>query len=562
MTGGGALERALGASLPALAGAPLGTGVALALATLVSEDLTCVAAGVLVAQGRISFAAAAAFCLAGIFVGDLLLVGAGRWLGAPALARAPLAWLAPPHVVARGTRWFARRGVAVVLFSRFVPGSRLPLFLAAGALRAPFFKVAAALLLAGGVWTPLLVGLSAVTGGTVLARLERLETWALPAAAAAALAALLVARVLLPALTWQGRRLLVSRWRRLTRWEFWPLALFNLPVVAHVLARGLRHRHLPLFTAANPGLPAGGFVLESKSAILSGLTEPGLVPRFRKLSLSDDPGARIAEVRRAAAELGLEFPMVGKPDVGERGEGVTVLRSESELEAWARSADPESILQAYAPGEEFGVFYARRPGEPTGRILSITGKAFPAVTGDGVSTLERLILADERAVCQAPLHLDRFADRLAEVPAAGARVPLVEIGNHCRGTVFRDARALVTPELERRIEEIARGLDGFCFGRFDLRAPSVEEFRAGRGLAVLEVNGVTSEATHIYEPGAGLLAAWRTLFEQWRIAFEIGAANAARGTRPAPPRELLALLGERRRRRSARMRIRTESRSR
>jgi membrane protein DedA with SNARE-associated domain len=171
MSGGALLDPALAAiSLPP-AGAPLGLALALALATLVSEDLTCVAAGLLVAHGRLSFASATLACLAGIFVGDLLLVAAGRWLGRPALARPPLAWFVSPHVVERGVRWFAKRGPLVVVLSRFVPGSRLPLFVAAGVLRAPFLKVAAALLLAGAVWTPLLVGLSAATGGAILARL-------------------------------------------------------------------------------------------------------------------------------------------------------------------------------------------------------------------------------------------------------------------------------------------------------------------------------------------------------------------------------------------------------
>jgi hypothetical protein len=94
----------------------------------------------------------------------------------------------------------------------------------------------------------------------------------------------------------------------------------------------------------------------------------------------------------------------------------------------------------------------------------------------------------------------------------------------------------------------ARAYDGFFFGRFDLRAPNAEAFRRGEGLRVIELNGVTSEATHIYEPGASLLAGWRTLFEQWRLAFEIGRENVARGARPATLGELLRLLGERRRR--------------
>jgi hypothetical protein len=242
--------------------------------------------------------------------------------------------------------------------------------------------------------------------------------------------------------------------------------------------------------------------------------------------------------------------VVGKPDVGERGEGVRILHDAAALDAWARDGAPaDAILQRYAPGEEFGVFWVRRPSEPRGRIFSITAKRFTAVEGDGRRTLEELILADDRAVCQAPLYLERFAGGLDRVPAAGERVPLVEVGNHCRGTLFLDGRHLATPELEARISEIAASVPGFCFGRFDLRAPSVDHFRAGRELAVLELNGVTAEATHIYQPGASLWAAWRTLAEQWRLAFAIGAENVRLGARASSARELAALLGERARHR-------------
>jgi hypothetical protein len=146
----------------------------------------------------------------------------------------------------------------------------------------------------------------------------------------------------------------------------------------------------------------------------------------------------------------------------------------------------------------------------------------------------------------APYYLLANLARIDEVPAANEQVQLVEIGNHCRGAVFLDGREHLTPELESAIDALARGFEGFFFGRFDLRVPSVEHFRAGVGFKILELNGVTSEATHIYAPGASLFAAYRTLFEQWRLAFEIGAANAALGARPTGLRELARLLRGRR----------------
>jgi len=450
--------------------------------------------------------------------------------------------------VARAESWFARQGVRAVFVSRFVPGTRLALFLAAGVLRAPVGPIAAALAVAGLLWTPALVGLAALSGDAARRYLAAWERAALPAALVAAAAVLVVVKLLVPALTWRGRRLLLSRWRRITRWEFWPLGLFQLPVVLHWLWLGLRHRHWTLFTAANPGIPGGGFVLESKSEILGAVGDRAAVPTMRKLVLPDAVHERVALVAAAHAEGGFGFPVVGKPDVGERGEGVTIVRDAARLAAWAAVAPREAILQRHVGGEEFGVFYVRRPGDAAGAIFSITAKEFPHVTGDGRRTLEELILADDRAVCMAPLYLEKNAARLDDVPAAGERVQLVEIGNHCRGTIFRDGRSLATPELARRIDEIARSFPGFHFGRFDLRAPSLADFRTGRGLQLLEVNGVTSEATHIYQPGASLVAAYRTLFAQWRLAFEIGAANAARGARVTGFGELLRLLLERRRR--------------
>ena len=51
----------------------------------------------------------------------------------------------------------------------------------------------------------------------------------------------------------------------------------------------------------------------------------------------------------------------------------------------------------------------------------------------------------------------------------------------------------------------------------------------GRNLTILELNGVTSESTDIYDPKNGLLAAYRILRRQWRLAFAIGARNRAAG---------------------------------
>jgi hypothetical protein len=42
------------------------------------------------------------------------------------------------------------------------------------------------------------------------------------------------------------------------------------------------------------------------------------------------------------------------------------------------------------------------------------------------------------------------------------------------------------------IDAVSKGFQGFYFGRYDVRAPSVEAFWKGREFRILELNGVTS----------------------------------------------------------------------
>jgi membrane protein DedA with SNARE-associated domain len=487
----------------------------IAFGTLISEDLACISAGLLVAGGAPGFWPATLACFLGIFIGDVLLYLAGRWLGRPVIR-----WLVSAAALQRGANWFQRKGPRVLLLSRFVPGSRLPTYLAAGILRSHFGTFAACLALAGIIWTPLLVGASAWIGDRARAVFKLYERNAL----AVGLTLWLILKWVLPLWSWRGRRLLLSRWRRLTRWEFWPLWAFYPPVVLYILWLALKHRSLALFTAANPAIPAGGIVGESKSDILRQLPEE-FVARYE---LVDSPPAA--------------YPVVLKPDAGQRGLGVAVVHTRQEAAEYFRVNRGATIAQEYVPGEEFGVFYYRYPNETRGHIYSITEKRFPAVTGDGASTLEELILRDDRAVCMARFFLKKHADKLDHVPAAGEVVPLAELGTHCRGSVFRDGGWVKTPELEAAIDRISRGFTGFFVGRYDIRTPSVAEFRQGRNFKIVELNGVTSEATHIYQPGASLLAGYRTLMRQWRITFEIAAQNRARGITPVPVRQLLDLL--------------------
>jgi hypothetical protein len=328
---------------------------------------------------------------------------------------------------------------------------------------------------------------------------------------------------------------------RLARWEFWPAWAFYPPVVAYIGARCLRSPVRLPFTAANPGMLASGFVGESKHEVLAPLARnaPELVGEFIHMGSDGARGERQRRVRAFAKQVG--YPLVMKPDIGQRGRGVAVIRDEAAAAAYLDAASGDVIVQRYLPGAEFGVFVYRDPQTGRVELLSIVRKLFPKVVGDGRRSLAELIRDDPRARLIAPLLWQRFAERLHEVPAAGETIALVEIGAHCRGSLFVDGADLAGEPLRKAMQQIVDAVPGYHFGRIDLRCPDDAALKAGHGLKVMELNGVTAESAHIYNPGTPLLEGWKAMIRQWRLAIEIGEANAALGAPLTGPVTLFKL---------------------
>lgn len=309
---------------------------------------------------------------------------------------------------------------------------------------------------------------------------------------------------------------------RLTHWEFWPSWLIYLPLVPYILFLAVRHRGLRTCTHANPGIPNGGIVGESKGDILNLLPYGWIQPTA--LIQPGPVATRLSHLQEAIRNGRWSWPIVLKPDVGQRGDGVKVISNLDEAQDYL-DATPRAVLaQRFHPGPfEVGVFYYRFPGEPKGRIFSITEKQFAAVTGDGRSSLRALIWRHPRYRVQADSFLSALAERAEYVPDAKESVPVGSIGNHCRGAMFLDGAHLITPQLQATFDAIAVQTKGFYFGRFDVRFADPLEFAEGRGFSILELNGLLSESTNIYDPRTSYWQAQRVLRRQWSVAFQIGS---------------------------------------
>lgn len=360
-----------------------------------------------------------------------------------------------------------------------------------------------------------------------------------------------------------GRVVLVASFVRAARFEFWPTWVIYLALAPAFVRWTLRARHPLAFTACNPGIENGGGVVgESKLGILDNLRRgaidaglsPGLVAACCR-TWPIEPGDPAQRTERLIAFLAdpandLRFPIVLKPDEGQRGFSVRVVRSIEDAERCFSTVPGRVIVQPWHHGPgEVGIVWLRTAAASADggarSIYSITLKEFPHIVGDGERTIETLILRHPRFRLQAGRFLSRLAGRRLAVPAPGERVPIALAGNHCQGTLFRDGARLITPALGASIDALCRAFPGgLDAARLDIRYASEADLRAGRldPDSIIELNGTLGETTNIYDPDKPLPWSLAVLRGQWAAMYALGRERMNAGARPLSLGRFVAIL--------------------
>src|SRR5271170_6301837 len=145
---------------------PLWKATGFFLATFVLEDVAAVGAGLLLAAGQISWPLAFISCFLGIWLGDAGLYALARFGGRKWFERSSLKKFATK--VARSEKWFNERGTPILIFSRCIPGARLPTYLAAGFLRLPLPRFLFVTGAAAFVWTLVILWLAQTVGAQLV----------------------------------------------------------------------------------------------------------------------------------------------------------------------------------------------------------------------------------------------------------------------------------------------------------------------------------------------------------------------------------------------------------
>ncbi|MCF6313401.1 MAG: DedA family protein [Verrucomicrobiales bacterium] len=159
---------------------PWQVALAIALATLISEDVATIIAGILATSGQLSIPWAITGSLGGVLVGDFGLYALGYFGGMAILTRAPIRWWAKKEQIQQGSALLEQHGAKLIFSSRLIPGSRFPLYLSAGILRYPLLKYVIYMTIACTTSTFALLYLSMKLGSALLDYLKIYEKYALP----------------------------------------------------------------------------------------------------------------------------------------------------------------------------------------------------------------------------------------------------------------------------------------------------------------------------------------------------------------------------------------------
>lgn len=269
----------------------------------------------------------------------------------------------------------------------------------------------------------------------------------------------------------------------------------------------------------------GGLFSYSKFQILQLLPKEHLPIQ---LSISTDQSSE--EAFFACRQKGINFPLIIKPDKGERGKAVAYIQNEKAFHSYPYWQRDDIIIQEYIDWPlELGVFWIRNMKTNIGFVSSLMERNLLQVKGNGEDDIYHLLLHNRRYNRYAEKVKSIYPKKSKEVPSKGKSIVIEPIGNHSRGTTFLNAMDQLDEKITSSMNSLLMPIEGFNYGRLDIRTKSWEDLKSGKNYKILEVNGANSEPAHIYHPNSSIIQAYKSLFQHWNYIYEIAIFNQGEG---------------------------------
>ncbi len=314
---------------------------------------------------------------------------------------------------------------------------------------------------------------------------------------------------------------------KVIHWEYWPVWMIYFPCFLIYPYYAFRLKSFFFFTAANPSIKNGGAFLTSKESIYNILPQV-FIPQTKVINKDYS----VSECLDWMTEQNVAFPIILKPDLGIRGKGVFLIHTREKLEDVLGTIEEDYLLQEFVKyKQEIGVFLVRKKNNKFD-ITSIVEKEFIAIEGDGKSSIEELVLAVPRFAMQFDYLKDQNGVDFQRVPTKGEYISFDPIGNHARGTMFKDGSHLKSDELTEVFNSIFAPVEGFNYGRIDVKFDDINDVISNHSLKIIELNGVFSEPGHIYDLNYTLVKAWKDLLIHFNYLYVVSGRAISQGYQP------------------------------
>ena len=324
--------------------------------------------------------------------------------------------------------------------------------------------------------------------------------------------------------------LLTNILKKITNWEAWPFKLIYAPLVPMWAWNMLKSGAVWYFTSSNPKLTFGGMDGEPKKEMYDLLPEHLYPATFNVM-----PADAFEKITTQLAAKNIVYPLVVKPEVGCAGVLFRVIKNEAELKNYHEQVPVEYIVQQLVLYPmEVSVFYIRHPKATKGTVTGFLHKIPLQVKGNGMDTLEQLVLAHPKAAKRIAELFSKHKEHWHVVIPSDEKYMLSHAANHNRGAHFIDLKAHIDEQLVSVFDAISHEIDDFFYGRYDILCNSIEELKAGKNYSILEYNGCGAEPNHIYDSGYSLIAAYKEILKHWKALYEISRYNRLQGIKPWP----------------------------
>jgi hypothetical protein len=312
-----------------------------------------------------------------------------------------------------------------------------------------------------------------------------------------------------------------------TNLPFW---FFHIPIFPYVLFLSLKRGSLAFFTNTNPNLYAGGFVNSSKIDDFKGIDSKWL-PKLAYFSENT-----FDKVEKELLKQKIEYPIILKPNKGERGLGVVKINDRKELITVLSKITSDFIVQEFINYPlEFGVLYYRNPKTAKPDISSICLKKIPFVIGNGKDELQALVMKKYNSI-----QFDNInSQNINKVIENNEEFSLEYVAHRSKKCVFKNFNHIYSKELIETFCTITSKMENFHFGRFDIKVNRIEDLIDGNNLKILEVNGVNSQPIHIFDPDYSFYKCYKDLYAHWYLIYQISKNNSYLGFNPMKTKDLI-----------------------